>query len=212
MRQQKSQSPDAARTGEPAPDGRGTAEQTPSIGAQIRDLRKARGLTIAELAEGIGRSSGYVSQIERELSGVSISSLQRIANVLGVQISWFFQGQVVAPQEERDIIVRRHNRRRLDYGETGIMEELLSPTLTGSFEVIMTTFEPGSSTGQRERQRKGEEAGVVLSGALELWMDNKCFLLQAGDSFTLREPGWHRCVNPGDVDAVILWIISPPSY
>ncbi|MEP3245550.1 MAG: cupin domain-containing protein [Sneathiella sp.] len=189
-----------------------TVEIPPSIGAQIRDLRKAQGLSIAVLAEKVGRSSGYISQIERELSGVSIASLQRIATALGVQINWFFQGQGIAPEAERDIIVRKHNRRILKFEKMGVTEELLSPTLTGEFEMIRTVFAPGASTGKRERMRKGQEAGTVLSGSLELWIDDELFTLEAGDSFSLRQPGLHRCVNSGDVDTVIIWVISPPSY
>jgi hypothetical protein len=45
------------------------------VGGQIRDLRKAKGLTIAELADRIDRSIGFVSQIERNLSELAGSSI-----------------------------------------------------------------------------------------------------------------------------------------
>ncbi len=118
----------------------------------------------------------------------------------------------MAPENERGFIVRRNNRRQLDLRLTGVTEELLSPTLTGRFELTLTTFAPRSSTGRRERQRKGEEAGLVLSGSLEIWSEGDHFQLEEGDSFTFNVPGWHRCANPGDVDAVVLWVYSPPSY
>jgi hypothetical protein len=67
-----------ARMSEPriAKDGAADAEGI-LVGGQIRDLRKAKGLTIAELAERIDRSVGYVSQIERNLSELSIPDLKR---------------------------------------------------------------------------------------------------------------------------------------
>ena len=83
------------------------------VGQQIRDLRRAKGLRIAGLASEIGRSVGHVSQVERGLSPVTIPDLKKIADALGVEINWFFQGQAMAPPEERDIIVRRANRREL---------------------------------------------------------------------------------------------------
>jgi len=183
-----------------------------SIGAQVRDLRKARGMTITALAEGIGRSSGYISLIERDLSGISISCLQRISNTLGVQMNWFFQGQNDTPENEHGIIVRRNNRRTLDLGLMGITEELLSPTLTGAAELTLTTFSPGSTTGQQGRQRKGEEAGFVLKGSLEIWNESTCYRLYEGDSFTFSKPGKHQCVNIGDIDAIVIWVYTPPSY
>ena len=38
-----------------------------TLGADIRALRKARGLTLAELAQTLGRSVGWLSQVERDM-------------------------------------------------------------------------------------------------------------------------------------------------
>ena len=199
-----------ACTTEVGPDGSPLSDA--DIGRQIRDLRKAKRMTIAEVAAGINRSVGYVSQIERGLSAVSITVLQQIATALDVQVSWFFQGNAVAPREEREIVVRQGNRRRLHFGGSGITEELLSPNLSGQIEMIMTRFEPGGHTGDDGRERRGEEAGFVLSGTLDIVTDTATHRLEAGDSFALREPGRHRCHNPGSSDTVVLWVHSPPSY
>ena len=115
------------------------------VGQQVRDLRRAKGMRIAGLASEIGRSVGFVSQVERGLSPVTIPDLKKIADALGVEINWFFQGQAMAPPEERDIIVRRANRRELNYSGTGVQEALLSPHLHGAFEMVMTTLEPGAA-------------------------------------------------------------------
>lgn len=181
------------------------------VGAMVRDLRLSRGKTIAELAAAIGRSVGYISQIERDQSGISIATLQKISDFLGVGINWFFQGPAVAPPGERDIIVRKANRRILDLSAEGVVEELLSPTLTGQLALVVTTFEPGYGTGRGGRLRKGEEAGMLLSGELELYVDRKRFVLKAGDSYSLRQKGRHRFVNPANEPAVLLCALTPPS-
>lgn len=200
------------RAGSPKTPPDSSPSQTTRMGDQIRDLRKARGLTIAELAETVGRSIGYLSQVERNISSVSIPTLQKIAGALGVQVSWFFLSGKEVPESERDFIVRRDNRRSLSFGDTGVFEELLSPNLSGALELILTTFKPGSWTGEEDRIRQGEEAGLVLEGTLELWVEGQHFLLQAGDSFAFRRSGPHRCHNPGTSDARVLWIMTPPSY
>jgi transcriptional regulator with XRE-family HTH domain len=181
------------------------------VGEMIRDLRTARGVTIAELAENIGRSVGYISQVERDQSGITIATLQQVADALSVGINWFFQGQANAPADERDVIVRKGNRRILDLSAKGVVQELLSPTLTGQIELMITTFQPVSRTGRGGRMRKSEEAGVLLTGTLDLHVDGKCFRLTAGDSYSLRHKGRHRFENRGEVPAVLVCVVTPPS-
>lgn len=182
------------------------------LGHQIRDLRRAKGITIPELAARIERSVGWVSQIERGLSEVTIAALHQIAAALDVQVAWFFgKGHAPSP-EELGLVLRRRNRRTLDFHGSGVHEEILSPNLSGQLLLVETTFSPGASTGDRDRQRRGEESGVVLHGTLELQVDGKTLLLEAGDSFAFTRQGPHRCHNPGRVPCVVLWVITPPSY
>ena len=182
------------------------------LGLQIRDLRKAKGLTIPELASKIDRSVGWVSQIERGKSAVTISALHQIAAALEVQVSWFFDAGAPPAPEEEGLVVRRGNRRTLDFHGSGVHEEMLSPHLGGALLLVETTFEPGATTGDRDRERRGEEAGLVLSGTLELHVEGRVLKLQAGDSFTFTRQGPHRCHNPGEIPCRVLWVITPPSY
>ena len=70
--------------------------QDPQLASSIRELRKIRTLTLQGLSDKIGRSVGYVSQIERNISDVSIPVLKEIAEALDVNINWFFQGNANA--------------------------------------------------------------------------------------------------------------------
>lgn len=182
------------------------------VGQQIRDLRKAKGLTIADLADRIDRSIGYVSQIERNLSELSIPDLKRIAEALEVQISWFFHSTAAVPPGERDYVVRRGNRRRLNLARMGVVEELLSPSLGGATELILTRFAPGATGGEEFVSRDAEESGFVVQGRLELQVGGQSFLLEEGDSFCFRPGEPHRSRNPGEVECIIVWVITPPVY
>ena len=93
--------------------------------ARIRGLRKARGVTLAALAEASGLSIGYLSLLERDRATPSIKALHAVSRALGVTISWFFEANE-APEDERDLVVRRARRRRLDYS-AGVVDELLEP-------------------------------------------------------------------------------------
>lgn len=203
-----------AGTPGPAPRRSGAAEASviSPLGNQIRDLRVARGMSVAALAKAIGKSIGYVSQIERGRSEVSISTLKAISDELGVQISWFFQGYDPRVPSEHGYIVRREHRRRLDFPGTGIEEELLSPTLTGEAELILSTFAPGARSGDQPVSRMAEQSGHVLEGQLELKIGSRRFTLRPGDSFRIGRGELYTARNPGSVNSVSLWVIAPPRY
>ena len=60
---------------------------------------------------------------------------------------------------------------------------------------------------------QGEEFIYMVSGALEVWLDEiECFVLQQGDSFWFESTLGHRWFNPGSDDAVLLWINTPPTF
>ncbi len=180
------------------------------IGGQIRELRKIKGFTLQHVANEAGISVGYLSQIERERSKLPIGVLKRISDVLGVHMNWFFQIRAGGPPEERDIVVRKQHRRTLTFTGLGIVEELLSPNLSGPLEMLLSTIEPGSDSG--DYSHDGVEAGLVLSGTLDLWVAGKFFRLEEGDSFSFKSTNVHRCANPSDVPTKVVWIITPPHY
>jgi transcriptional regulator with XRE-family HTH domain len=180
------------------------------VGEQIRELRLIKRLTLQQLADLVGVSVGYLSQIERNRSRLPIGTLRKICDVLGVHISWFFPSTPEGPPEERGVIVRRKNRRRLSFTGLGINEQLLSPNLSGPLELLMSTIEPGADSG--DYSHSGSEAGIVVRGTMELWVSGRYFLLEEGDSFSFSSTEPHRCRNPGEIPAQVVWVITPPHY
>jgi transcriptional regulator with XRE-family HTH domain len=200
-----------AQSRPPEPGAAAAQEDLPRrIGNDIRGLRKARSLTLTDLAQASGLSVGYLSLLERDRATPSIKALHGVSRALGVTISWFFQAGDV-PEEERDLVVRRNRRRRLDY-QAGVVDELLSPNLLGALELLSCRFPPGASSGGEPYTHTGEEAGVVLRGQLELWVDGKTVLLEAGDSFGFQSSLPHHYRNPGTDEAEVIWAVTPPSY
>ncbi len=67
------------------------------IGERLRFLRKARGLTQAELARQIGIQQSDLSRMEKGTYRVSLDNLFKILAIFGMQIAEFFQDQPAAP-------------------------------------------------------------------------------------------------------------------
>jgi transcriptional regulator with XRE-family HTH domain len=182
------------------------------LGPMIRELRKRRGLTLTELATTIGLSVGHLSQVERGISTPTIRQLHKIAGVMGVTIGWFFHGGEATVEADGGIVVRSDRRKRIAMGGIGIVDELLVPDLNGALELLSCTLDPGSSSGPEPYAHDGEEAGVVLSGSMELTVDDRTYLLGTGDSFGFKSTRPHRYRNCGTVPLTVIWAITPPSY
>jgi len=180
-----------------------------SVGADIRALRKSRSIKLVDFANALDRSVGFVSQIERGLSEPSIQDLRNIAAIFDIPVSFFFGEHSGDPTEAR-YIVRSHERRKLGNPEEGLVEELLSPDLGGSFEMIRSEFAPGASLAEPQ-QRNTEESGIVISGTFNIEISGIWYTLHEGDSFRFAgEP--YRWRNTGNKPAILVWTVSPPVY
>lgn len=180
-----------------------------TLGADLRALRKRRGLTLTEMADTLGRSVGWLSQVERGLSDPTAQDLKHIAAEMDVSYDMLFRREAT-PEHEAAHIVRASARRPIGSHVEGLVEELLSPDLTDDFEVVHSTFQPHSRI-RVPVTRPTQEVGYVLSGQLDIEIENVTHTINPGDSFRIRgEP--FRWANPYQTPAVAIWIIAPPVY
>lgn len=178
------------------------------FGADLRALRRARGLTLQALAGAAGRSVGWMSQVERGLSRPSLDDLRRLARALDVPLAALMRPE--GPEEERGVVLRAGARRPIGSRAEGLTEELLSPDLSDAFEVIRSVFAPGARLPDPV-QRPTQEVGYVESGRLDLTVAGRLHRLGPGDSFRLRgEP--FQWANPHPEPCTVIWVIAPPIY
>jgi len=177
------------------------------IGQKIRQVRKARDLTLRALAQKVGLTQGAISQIERDRANPSIGALKAIADALGITMGSLFDspapsaGVVVHPTERKILSPRR-----------GITYQLLTPDLNGRIEFILSEYAVGATTGDLRYAHAGEECGLVLQGRLEVHVGEVKHVLKPGDSirFDCSEP--HRLTNVGRGRLRCIWAVSPPSF
>jgi transcriptional regulator with XRE-family HTH domain len=181
----------------------------PDVGVTMRRLRDERHLTLKELAARSGLTQSFLSQVERSLTSPSVASLRKVAQAFGVPLAALFQG----PKAPQDRVVRRSERRQLVHPRRLWRDYLLTPSLTGKLQVIMSVIEPGGGSGDEAYAHDSdEECVVVLRGRLEIWVGADRYLLDEGDSIVFESRIPHRNVNPGPGQAEVLWITTPPSY
>lgn len=183
--------------------------ETALLGQRIRDVRKAKGLSLQKLSNQCGLSVSYLSQIERNNFSPSIGAVHKIAKALDVGFTFFFSGDPHIIDEEKDYVVRSERRWSLSWDEK-MADQLLSPNLGRQLQLLYSTFQPGADSGDAPYSHKGEKAGVVLQGVFELWVGERRFILNAGDSFAFDSEEPHRYRNPSDEITQLVWVITPP--
>jgi len=129
------------------------ASKTSQLGELIRDLRQARGMTLQELGDAIGKSVGYVSQIERNKSTLTIAALMGISTALGVPMNWFFEDTGNAVPGERAVVVRKGSRRSMRF-----------TNLASAKSFFRRTYEDrsNSSSARSSRERQAARIPTVI--------------------------------------------------
>jgi transcriptional regulator with XRE-family HTH domain len=176
------------------------------LGQRIRELRKAKGVLLRDAASDAGVSESFLSQVERGLANPSVASLRRIAGALREPVASLFAGDPVA-----GAVVRAGERRHLAHGASS--DYLLTPPAARKLQVIQSVIAPGGGSGSEPYTHPAdEECVIVLEGQLEVFVGAETYRLERGDTILIDPQQGHGFRNPGSVDAVVLWVMTPPMY
>lgn len=170
-------------------------------GPRLRTFRLARGLTLAEIAERSDLTKGFLSLLERGHSRVSVPTLLRICDAIGISIGALFE----YPAET---VVRGGSH--LQMGGVDISEYLLTPRDEKLIQVMRTVLRPGGGSDGPYRLEATTIFAIVLRGRLDLTVDSIPRPLEAGESTTFSARLLHEWSNPCNSETEVIWVIAPP--
>ncbi|MFD1329859.1 helix-turn-helix domain-containing protein [Mycoplana ramosa] len=178
-----------------------------AVGEKVKAFRTARRMSLRALGDATGTTASFLSQLERGLSGVNISTLMRIAGALGISLTDLFDD--AAPPVGR--VLRKGERPALPPAE-GYRKMMLSRRPIRDMEVYIGEFDPGGSTGEKPYSHgDSHELFFVIRGEVELTLGDERHLLSDGDSIEYPSSVPHKTVNIGTEPAEVLWMIAPPT-
>lgn len=188
-----------------------------ALGRRIRLFREEAGMSMRKLAAESGLSAGFLSQVERGLSSIALSSLHSIASALNRRLADFFEDDSdmasAAPSSDSEVfmIARRSGvRRTLSSGAR--YYDLLSPRVQGLvLEPMLVYIEPGG-TREPAAGHDGEEFAYVLEGQLVYEVNGEEHRLEVGDSLYLRSSAPHSIYNDGSETCVVVSVVTPRHY
>lgn len=181
------------------------ADNPIDVGARLRTLRAGASLSIRALAEKSGLNVNTLSLIENGKTSPSVSTLQQLANGLGVQVTEFF-----ATEQGTKTVVHQHNGRhpRAAFSH-GVIEDLGAGMSRLGAEPLIVTLEANADSGKNPIVHTGREFVYCLEGRIAYTVDTETYLLEQGDSLLFEACLPHRWKNEDERPSRVLLVLCP---
>lgn len=180
------------------------------IGEKIRSIRKSKNLTIVELSEQINVTSGYISQIERDLISPSLTVLKRMADALEIPLSLLFMDE----NTESVVTIPKNERTKVKFSNINVELEFLTPFERNNekfvnVEAFIFMLPPKTWISNNTIVNDAKEFIYIQKGKIECHISNKIYTVSKGDSICVPEKNGHLIYNPEDEEAEAICIMTP---
>ncbi len=176
-----------------------------NIGEKIKELRVRSGLTQEELADRAELSKGFISQLERDNTSPSITTLLDILQCLGTTAGEFFNED----PEEQIVFGKDDYFVKEDSELKNTIQWIIPNAQKNMMEPIHLTLDAGGST-YPDNPHEGEEFGYILSGSIDIHIGSKIYKAKKGESFYFIPDKKHYLTSRGG--ASVIWVSTPPSF
>ncbi|MGO4713792.1 cupin domain-containing protein [Bradyrhizobium sp. 2TAF24] len=178
------------------------------IGNRLRSLRIWHNLSQRELAKRAGVTNSTISLIESNRTNPSVGALKRILDGFPIGLAEFFSFE---PERPKQVFYRADEL--VEIGKGPISFRQVGESMFGrALQILKECYAPGADTGKVPLVHEGEEGGIVLSGRLEVTVDDERKILGPGDAyyFESHRPHRFRCVGPVPCD--VISACTPPTF
>lgn len=177
------------------------------LGKRIKEQRQKKEMTLKNLSDATGLSTGFISQLERGLTTIAVDSLEKLSEALDVNLSYFFN----TSNRKESSVLKRHEQQVLSVEEDRFIYYQLSPDYTDKqlFPRLIEIL----PTKEQERisafSHAGEEFILVLEGILTLVIDDEERELYPGDTAHFSSQKAHNWYNATSRVVKILAVSIP---
>ena len=180
------------------------------LGNRIRRIRKKKGLTLKDLSKLSHCSKNYLSQVERGLSSPTWETLMKVNTALDLDLmDLFVENNIDASPK----IIRRLERKTFSVNISGCTYEILSDVDNKHIQdAFLISLEPGASTNKLPitHSRAGKEFLYILSGRLDLVINDRKIMLFPGDSTSINSGEPHHLENNIKMLTEVISVSAPP--
>lgn len=176
-------------------------------GPNARSVRRAKGLTLDELAAQSGVSKGHLSRFERGEKSLSVATLMRVADALGTSVGRLL-GEVIDGDDIRHVQAAEHKVLTAEQHAGGYRFAMLSDgQRVGGHNTFLIHLDKTTQKAA-EAHHAGTELVYALNGKVRLRIAQRNIELAAGDY--VEFPGaLHHTLSPVTETATCLIIVLP---
>lgn len=174
------------------------------VGARIRQLRKARGWTVHQLAEASGVSRRMLTQVELGQANPSLVTVDRIARALDTDFAALSLPEATVTPGQSEAVSATEVWR----DGQGSEALLLGATNSPRAELWKWLLLPGARYVARPDPAGAEEVHHVLAGQLTLELSTGPLELAAGETATIPSDQDYSYANHGDVSTVFFRVVT----
>lgn len=185
---------------------RGVDDIISKVGEKVSDLRRAKGLSLQQLAEVSDVSPAAIHKIERSGMVPTITTLLKLATALGVTVGYFVEEDAAAPEpvhftaaDKRENVYTPHKGLKLA-GITGPYRQFQTAA-------ALARMAPGATSGQKILSHSGEELVHVTSGEVLFRLNGHEYILKEGDSLHFNGNVPHHWENKSKSPAQLIWVV-----
>lgn len=181
-----------------------------NIGAKIKVLRRAKKMTLQDVANETGFSTALISQIENNNISPPIATLSKIAHFFDVKIGHFFSENEeeclyeVLRGNERTVVPKVVSRDGTNHGY--FYESLSVRKKNKKMDPFLITLN-AKVTNTDTYSHNGEEFLFVMKGAAELLLDDQRIVLNKGDSVYFDANLKHRLLSAGGDEVKVMAVV-----
>ncbi len=178
-----------------------------NVGAKIKKLRLSLNKRLKDVAADTGLSISFLSQVERGVNAISLYSLERVAEALGVNTAYFLD----KPAAPDDRLMRSYQRSYIYADGPLIYQRLDHPSPEYQLcpiEVSVLPFDPKRPS--QVLPHEGEEFIYVLEGVLTVILGDRSYELNPGDAMHYLSSVPHDWRNYSGRTVRLLSVNTPP--
>ena len=172
---------------------------------RVRDLRKKKGWTLAEMSAACRVSRSMLSEIERGRANPTVVVAHRIARAFGMALGELIESPTATP---RVGVIRADDRAYHYRSDRDCRIRTLSPLhLEKSVEYYEVVFRPGGALRSAPHFEGARELLTVRQGSVRIRCGGDADELKTGDSAYYPADLPHAIENTGRREAVIFLVV-----